>query len=133
MWWNQYVQVHRIDEKKVTWMEFKKCFQNKYLTKRYYDKKMKGFFKLKLGSITVDEYERRFLELLSYVPFIKDGKVNIQRCLSGFPSIISEKIQYGYPKMLEETLRCAKCLYDQQRGRSTFQKDWEENMKIKVE
>jgi hypothetical protein len=40
---------------------------------------MKDFFELKLGSMTMDEYERIFLELLKYVDFIKDEQVNIQR------------------------------------------------------
>jgi hypothetical protein len=53
---------------------------------------MKEFFELKLGSMTIDEYERRFLELLKYVSFIKDEIDKIQRYLSGFPSFISEKI-----------------------------------------
>jgi hypothetical protein len=61
MWWGQYVQVQHIDEKKVTWREFKSYFQNKYLTKQYYGRKRKELFKLKLGSMTIDEYERRFL------------------------------------------------------------------------
>jgi hypothetical protein len=133
MWWDQFMQVQHIDEKKVTWREFKRYFQNKYLTKRYYDKKMKEFFELKLGSMTIDEYERIFLELLKYVAFIKDEKVKIQRYLSGIPSFISDKIQYDDPKTLEETIRCTKCLYDQQRGRPTFQKAWEDKMKNKVE
>jgi hypothetical protein len=33
---------------------------------------MKELFELKIGSVTIDEYERRFLELLKYVSFIKD-------------------------------------------------------------
>jgi hypothetical protein len=41
MWWDQLVQVQHIKEKNVTWREFKKYFEKKYLTKRYYDKKMK--------------------------------------------------------------------------------------------
>jgi len=53
---------------------------------------MKELFELKLGSMTIDEYERRFLDLLKYVPFIKDETVNIYRYLSGFPPFISEKI-----------------------------------------
>jgi hypothetical protein len=57
MWWDQFVQVHHIKEKEVTWKEFKRYFKKKYLTKRYYDRKMKEFFKLKLGSMTIDEYE----------------------------------------------------------------------------
>ena len=53
---------------------------------------MKDFFELKLGNMTIDEYERRFMKLLKYVSFIKDEIVKIQRYLSGFPSFISEKI-----------------------------------------
>jgi hypothetical protein len=126
MWWDQLVQVQHIKEKSVTWREFKKYFEKKYLTKRYYDKKMKEFFELKLGSMTIDEYERRFLELLKYVSFIKDETVKIQRYLSGFPSFISEKIQYDDPNTLEETIRQGKFLYDQQKSRPTFQKSWED-------
>jgi hypothetical protein len=66
--------------------------EKKYLIKRYYDKKMKEFFELKLGSMTIDEYEQRFLELLKYIPFIKDETAKIQRYLSGLPSPISDKI-----------------------------------------
>jgi N-glycosylase/DNA lyase len=53
MWWDQLVQVQHIKEKNVTWKEFKKYFENKYLTKRYYDKKMMDFFELNLGSMTI--------------------------------------------------------------------------------
>ena len=117
----------------MTWREFNRYFQNKYLTERYYDNKIKDFFELKLGFMTIDDYERIFLELLKYVAFIKDEQVKIQRYLSGFPSFISDKIQYDDPKTLEETIRHAKCLYDQQRGIPTFQKAWEDNMESKVE
>jgi hypothetical protein len=133
MWWDQFVQVQHIDEKKVTWREFKRYFQRKYLTKRYYDKKMKEFFELKLGSMTIDEYERRFLELLKYVSFIKDEQVKIQRYLSGMPSFISDRIQYDDPKTLEETIRRDKCLYDQHKGKETYQKSWEDKKKRKME
>jgi hypothetical protein len=121
MWWDQFMQVQHIDEKKVTWREFKRYFQKKYLTKRYYDKKME-LFELKLGSMTIDEYEMRFLELLKYVSFIKDELVNIKRYLSGLPSFISDKVQYDDPKTLEETIRKSKCLYDQHKGIPTFPK-----------
>jgi hypothetical protein len=57
MWWDQLVQVQHIREKDVTWKEFKRYFENKYLTKIYYDRKMKEFFELKLGSMTLDEYK----------------------------------------------------------------------------
>jgi hypothetical protein len=133
IWWEQLVQVQHVREKNVTWREFKRHFEKKYLTKRYYDRKMKEFFELKLGSMTIDEYERRFLELLKYVPFIKDETVKIQRYLSGLPSSISDKIQYDDPKTMEETIRREKCLYDQQKEKPTFQKSWEDKKKFKRE
>jgi hypothetical protein len=126
------VQVRNIDEKKVTWRESKRYFQNKYLTKCYYDKKMKDFFELKLGSMTIYEYERIFLELLKYVSFIKDEQVKFQRYLSGIPSFISDKIQYDDTKTLEETIRISKFLCDQHRGKPTFQKDWEDKKRSKM-
>jgi hypothetical protein len=94
---------------------------------------MKEFFELKLGSMTIDEYEKMFLELLKYVSFMKDEIVKIQRYLSGFPSFISEKIQYYDPKTLEKTIRRAKCLYNKKKARPTFQKDWEDKKKFKVD
>jgi hypothetical protein len=54
IWWDQLVPVQHLREKNVTWKEFKKYFENKYLAKRYYDKKMKDFFELKPGSMTID-------------------------------------------------------------------------------
>jgi hypothetical protein len=94
---------------------------------------MKDFFELKLRGMTIDEYERRFLELLKYVSFIKDETVKIQRYLSGLPSFISDKIHYDDPKTLEETIRRAKCLYDHQKSRPTFKKAWEDKNKFKVD
>jgi hypothetical protein len=105
IWWDELVQVKHVKEKNVTWREFKRHFEKKYLNKRYYDKKMKAFFEVKLGSMSIDEYERIFLELLKYVPFIKDDTIKIQRYLSGIPSFISDKIQYDDPKTMEETIR----------------------------
>ena len=53
---------------------------------------MKEFFELRMGSVTIDEDKRRFLELLKYVSFIKDETVKIQRYLSGLPPSISDNI-----------------------------------------
>jgi hypothetical protein len=83
--------------------------------------------------MTMEKYERIFLELLKYVDFIKYEHVNIQRFLSGLPSIFSDKIQYDDPKTLDEAIRRAKCLYDQHRGRPNFHKAWEDKKKGKME
>jgi hypothetical protein len=73
---------------------------------------MKDFFELKMGNMTIDEYEQRFLELLKYVSFIKHEIVKIQRYLSGLPPSIRDKIQYDDPKTMEETIRREKFLYE---------------------
>jgi hypothetical protein len=92
MWWDQFVQVQHIDEKKVTWKEFQRYSQKKCLTKCYYDRKMKELFEINIESIAMDGCERRLLELLKYVGFVKDEHVKIQRYLSRMPSIFSDNI-----------------------------------------
>jgi hypothetical protein len=49
--------VHHIREKDITWREFKRYFEKKYLTKIYYDRKIKELFELKMGNMTIDEYK----------------------------------------------------------------------------
>jgi hypothetical protein len=101
MWWDQLKIVNNIDDNRISWWKFKKYFQNKYLSGHYYDKNMKEFFELKLGSRAMDEYERRFLELLKYVGFIKDDKLKIKILLSGIPSFYSDKIHFDEPRTLK--------------------------------
>jgi len=85
-------QVKRTNERKISWKYFKKYFQQKYLSKYYYDKKMQEFFELKLENMTMEEYEKKFLELLRYVGYIRDEKVSIQGFISGLPSFYKDKI-----------------------------------------
>jgi hypothetical protein len=67
--------------------------------------------------MTMKEYDNKFLGLLKYVGFIKDEKVKIQRFLSGIPSFYKEKIQNDEPRNLTETIRKAKYLYEQCKGK----------------
>jgi hypothetical protein len=104
-------------------------FKRNTCQEHYYDKKMQEFFELKLGSMTMEEYESKFLELLSYVGFIKDEKVKIQIFSSGLPSFYSDKIHFDEPKTLEEAIRKTEYLYEQKKGRSSFQKAWDDKKK----
>jgi hypothetical protein len=120
MWWDQLKQVEHINESRITWKQFKKYFQKEYLSEHFYDKKMQDFFELRLGSMTMAEYENKFLGLLKYVGFIKDEKVKIQRFLSGLPSFYKEKIQYDETKTSIETIRKDKYLYEKGKGRESL-------------
>jgi hypothetical protein len=60
----------------------------------------------------MEEYEKKFLELLRYVSYIKDEKARIQRFLSGLPTFYKDKFQFDKPMTLEETINKGKYLYD---------------------
>jgi hypothetical protein len=72
---------------------------------------MQEFFELRLGSMTMAEYKKKFLGLLKYVRFIGDEKVKIQRFLSGLPTFYKEKIKYDEPNTLTEAIGKDKCMY----------------------
>jgi hypothetical protein len=57
----------------------------------------------------MDAYAKIFLELLRYVPYLKDEKERIQHFLSGFPQSYQDRIEFDKPKTLEDTIRKAKC------------------------
>ena len=92
IWWDQPIKLTDIDEDRISWKKFKKYFQKEYLFEHYYDKKMEEFFEIKLGSMTMDSYEKKFWELLKYAEFIKYEKVKIQRFLSSLPKSYRDKI-----------------------------------------
>jgi hypothetical protein len=92
MRWYYLNKVEHINENMINWKKFKRYFQKEYLSEHFYDKNMKELFELKLGSMTIGEYENKFLGLLKYVGFIKDEKVKIYIFLSELPSFYKENI-----------------------------------------
>jgi hypothetical protein len=70
--------VKGIDEKELSWIQFEKYLNFFYLYERYYDENTKDFYELKLGQCIIDEYVKKFLELMRYVPYIKNTKTKIQ-------------------------------------------------------
>jgi hypothetical protein len=78
-------QFKNIDEKRISWKYSKKYFHQQDLLENYYDNKMQELFDLKLGILTMEKYEKKLLELLRYVDFIRDEKVTTKRILSGLP------------------------------------------------
>ena len=91
---------------------------------------MQEFFELRLGSMTMAEYEKNFLGLLKYVRFIGDEKVKIQIFLSGLPTFYKEKIKYDEPKTFTEAIRKAKYMYEQGQGRESLQKSWKDKKNV---
>ena len=46
------------------------------MSKRFFDRKVKEFHELHMGSMTMDAFINRFLDLLHYVPHIKEESEN---------------------------------------------------------
>jgi hypothetical protein len=103
-----------------------KYFKQQYLSNKNYDKKMYEFFEIKLGRMTMEEYENNFLDFKRYVGFIKYEKLKIQRFLRGFPSFYKNNIEFDEPKTLEDTIRKKKYMYEQEKGRETFHNSWKD-------
>ena len=67
-----------VKRKKMEWSNFKKYFKKQYLSESYYERNIKEFYELRLGQMTMDDLINKFLELLRFVPYIKEDKVKIQ-------------------------------------------------------
>lgn len=131
IWWEYVKNVKGIHEEYLTWNEFEWLFKKKYLLERYFDDKVKEFFELKMGSMTDDEYTSRFLELLRYVPYLKEEKANIQRFTSGLPMTFKDRIEIDEPRSLEEAIWKLKHCYEQAKRKSKTKPDWKGNAKNK--
>ena len=81
----------------------------------------------------MEEYGNKFLELLSYVRYIKDDKVKIQCFFSGLPQYCKDKIEFDEPRTLEEAIRKAKYCYDQNKGKHDYHKTWKEKKNEKYD
>ena len=58
-----------------------------------------------MGFMTNDEYTSRFLELLRYVPYLKEEKGNTQRFTSELPIAFKDRIELDELRSLEEAIK----------------------------
>ena len=71
-----------LKEKKMEWTNFNKYFKKQYISECYYERKIKEFYELKLGHMSMEDLITKFLELLRFVPYIKYEKVKDHKFLS---------------------------------------------------
>ena len=101
------------------------------MSESYYDGKAKELYELRMGSMTDEEYITKFLDLLRYVPYLKDEKAKIQRFVNGFPLAFKYEIEFDEPQSLEEAIRKLKHYYQQSKRKPEFKRDWKQNEKTK--
>jgi hypothetical protein len=124
IWWEDLKNVKGIHEEDLSWKQFEKHFNKKYLLEKYFDEKTKEFYELKLGHLIIEEYVNKFLDLSRYVPYIKDEKVKLKLFISGLPQTYWNSIEFDEPKTLEDTIRKARFWYEQLRSQTEPREDW---------
>jgi hypothetical protein len=124
IWWEDMREIKALKESRLTWKQFERYFKKAYLLEKYFDYKIKEFHEHKLGQLIMDAYAKRFKELMSYVPYLKDEKARVKHFLSGLPQSYHGIIEFDKPKKLEDTIRKAKCCYDRSRYKKEPSKDW---------
>ena len=65
-----------------------------------------------MGSLTMDSFIYIFLDLLHYVPCIKDEKVKIEQFLGCLSPIFRERIEFDMAKTLDTTLHKDRICYE---------------------
>ena len=60
----------------------------------------------------MEEHVYKFMELLTYVGYIKEERVNIQIFLGGLPPSYRDRIELSNPQTLKETIRMVTCCYE---------------------
>jgi hypothetical protein len=61
----------------------------------------------------MEDLINKLLELLRFVPYIREDKVKIQQFLSWLPQSCRDIIEFENPKSLSEVFRKARMCYDQ--------------------
>ena len=82
------------------------------MSKRFFDRKVKEFHELKMGSMTMDAFNNIFLDLLHCVPYINNENVKIHQFLRCLPPNFQEIIEFDMPKNLDTTLHKARICYE---------------------
>ena len=82
------------------------------MSERFFDRKVKQFNNLRMGSMTMDSFINNFLDLLCYITYINDEKVKIQQFLGCIPPKFQERIESDMPKRLETTLHKSRLCFE---------------------
>ena len=70
--WRDLKNTKKYEVREIRWSKFRKIFQEKYMSKIFFDRKVKEIHEMLMGYITMDDFINIFLYLLHYVPYIKD-------------------------------------------------------------
>ena len=85
-WWDS---VDRRYPEGISWDQFQQEFTDRFFPQSHKDSKIEEFFKLEQMNMSVSEYEKKFSELVRFVPYIQaDEVMKCKRFLSGLQHLI---------------------------------------------
>lgn len=61
----------------------------------------------------MDEYLAKFSSQLRYVPYLREEKAKVQRFIRSFPINMKERLEFDYPKTMDDVVIKARICYQQ--------------------
>ena len=104
IWWQDMNISQGLKQKNLEWSEFKKFFKKQCLWESYDERKKKEFYELKLVQMGTKDLSNKFLYILRFVPYIKEGKVKVQWLLNCLSHSCKDRTEVDNPKTLHELL-----------------------------
>ena len=76
--------------------------------------------------MTMEDLINKFLDLLWFMPYIKEEKVKVQRFLSWLPQSYKDRIEFNNQNTLDEVLRKSILCFEQYKQRNDISKAWKD-------
>ncbi|XP_073139068.1 uncharacterized protein [Henckelia pumila] len=73
LWWDAKAAQASTERGRVTWEDFRQQFQKLYFPPAVHQVRSMEFLTLRQGSMTIDEYQQRFIDLPPYSPHINES------------------------------------------------------------
>ncbi|MQL79306.1 hypothetical protein Taro_011744 [Colocasia esculenta] len=109
VWWSSVLRTQFGDRSmEVAWIEFVRLFKAKYIPEHVQDHIEQEFLTLTQGSMSVLEYEARFVELSKYAPHIEaDERRKVKKFIMGLKSSLRTRLVALGHRSMEEALSAA--------------------------
>jgi hypothetical protein len=106
-WWRQEEFKGHIDINTLTWETFLERFRARYLSEQFCQRRIDEFHDLQQRGLSVAQYETKFLELLPYVDYMKDEKLQVNRFIKGLNHTLYGMVRMTPPGDLSYTVERA--------------------------
>ncbi|XXG82454.1 hypothetical protein AAC387_Pa10g0401 [Persea americana] len=107
-WYEALVTGYRTARQALTWAEFEREFDDKFIPKHVWDRKKREFQNLQQGSMTVAQYDMKWTQLSRYAPtLISTEEDKITRFIEGLRPGLRREVEMAEKPTLAETIRFA--------------------------